>query len=300
MSGALVVNADDLGVSRGATLGVVRAHREGIVTSASLAPTTPFYAHALETCVHACPDLGIGLHLTLTSGRPVSPPASVPLLVDPRGVFRWRFMPLLRAAGLARAKDLLEQIDLELEAQIQRLKSDGIRPDHIDGERHIHLIPGIFERVVGAARRHGIPFIRAGWEMRSGRLPRPGDLGIVGPGLAKSLILGALTRLDRLRLGDGVRSADRFASYLYSGRLDLVMHTLLTRQPPPAGVTEIMVHPGIPEESRGIDLGNPDVERYLASADRRQEMDACIEARQWTSGWRLTTFGELGREPATT
>src|SRR5262245_526252 len=157
MSGWLVVNADDLGVSKGATLGIVRAHREGIVTSASLAPTTPFYAHTLETCVRLCPELGIGLHFTLTSGRPVSPSASVPLLVDSRGVFRWRFMPLLRAAGLARGKDLLEQIDLELEAQIQRLKADGIRPDHIDGERHVQLIPGIFETVVAAARRHAIP-----------------------------------------------------------------------------------------------------------------------------------------------
>ena len=48
MTGLMVVNADDLGVSRGATLGILRAHREGIVTSASLAVTTPFYEHALE------------------------------------------------------------------------------------------------------------------------------------------------------------------------------------------------------------------------------------------------------------
>src|SRR4029450_13854746 len=130
MPGAFVVNADDLGVSRGATLGILRAHQEGIVTSASLAPTTPSYTHALETCVHACPKLGIGLHFTLTSGRPVSPPAAVPELVNPQGVLRWRFMSLLRDAGLARRKGLLEQIDVELEAQIQRLRSDGIQPDH--------------------------------------------------------------------------------------------------------------------------------------------------------------------------
>src|SRR5262245_26028596 len=156
-SPALVVNADDLGVSRGATLGILRAHREGIVTSASLAPTTPDYSHALEACVRACPRLGIGLHFTLTSGRPVSPTATVPLLVDGRGVLRWRFLTLLGSAGISRRRDLLEQIDVELEAQIQRLQADGITPDHINGERHVQLIPGIFERVVDAARRHGIP-----------------------------------------------------------------------------------------------------------------------------------------------
>ena len=101
----LVVNADDLGVSRGANLGTVRAHREGIVTSASLAVTTPFYEHAVETCVRACPDLGIGLHFTLTSGRPVSPPERVPLLIDRAGFFCWRFLPLLARLGPGSPRD---------------------------------------------------------------------------------------------------------------------------------------------------------------------------------------------------
>jgi len=299
MRHALVVNADDLGVSRGATLGILRAHREGIVSSASLAATTPFYREALESCVRSCPQLGIGLHFTLTSGRPVSPPAQVPLLVNQDGVFAWRFMSLLRSAGMARRKDLLDQIDVELEAQIARLRADGVEPDHIDGERHVQLIPGIFERVVEAARRHGIPFVRAGWEIQGRLGPRRGEVRATGSGMAKSLLLGSLTRRDRRRLGGGVRSADHFASYLYSGRLDLVMRNLLVDNAPLKGVTEIMVHPGIPEESRGIDIGNRDVEHYLVSPDRKREMEACIEGRKWTSGWRLTTFGELGREPIT-
>jgi hypothetical protein len=120
---------------------------------------------------------------------------------------------------------------------------------------------------------------------------------LVGGGFVKSLLLGSLSRRDRRFLGDGVRTADRFASYLYSGRLDVVMRRVLVR-PAEGAVTEIMVHPGVPAESLGIDLGNPEVERYLASQDRQREMDACIQARQWTSGWKLTTFGNLGRESA--
>src|SRR5205814_6884021 len=100
MSSALVVNADDLGVSKGATLGIIKAHREGIVTSASLAVTTPFYEHAVESCVKTCPDLGIGLHFTLTSGKPLSPPEDVPLLINKKGFFRWRFSPLFAAASV--------------------------------------------------------------------------------------------------------------------------------------------------------------------------------------------------------
>lgn len=297
MTGApLVVNADDLGVSRGATLGIVRAHREGIVTSASLAATMPAYEHALEACVRECPDLGIGLHFTLTAGRPVSRGRDVPRLVDAGGQFRWRFLALLRAASWPAPGELLDQVDVELEAQIQRLLGDGVRPDHIDGERHVHLIPGIVERVVAAARRHGIPFVRLGRDVGV-RLMRSSDAAglLLRGGFAKSCLLSALGRRGRKLLGDGVGSADHFASYLYSGRLDLLLDEAL-RRPPTAGITEIMVHPGIPDESRGLGLGNRELERYVGSDDRRKEMDACVAVRGRTKGWRLATFAQLARE----
>ena len=298
MTGTVVVNADDLGVSRGATLGIVRAHREGIVTSASLTPTTSHYRHALEMCVRECPELGIGLHFTLSAGKPVSPVRDVPLLVDEQGWFRWRFFSLLRAAGVQRSRDLLEQVDAELEAQLQRLLADGVRPDHIDGERHVHLIPGLFERVVAAARRHRIPFVRVGLEAGM-RFATPAEwpgLFLRG-GFAKSWLLSGLSRRNRKFLGEGVASADRCASYLYSGRLDLLLKNLLA-SPPSEGVMEIMVHPGIPEESEGLSVGNRGLERYVASADRRRELAACIAARSSLGGWRLKSFAQIARELA--
>ena len=312
MASVIVVNADDLGVSRGATLGILRAHRDGIVTSASLATTTPFYEHAIETCVRTCPDLGVGLHFTLTSGRPVSPVDRVPLLIDRNGFFRWRFLSLLRATTFGLQADLMDQIEIELEAQLQRLTSDGVRPDHINGERHIHLIPAIFERVIAAAKRHGIPFVRLGRDVGRDHL-RIGHLAglTLGGGFIKSWLLSFLTALDRRQLrlasfasrsescaagsGGGLAYAEHVASYLYTGRLDLLLAPLL-KSPPPEGILEIMVHPGLPEESRNLGLGNPEVERYLASEDRRREMKACIAARALVGEWRLTTFGQLARE----
>ena len=215
MGGVVVVNADDLGVSRGATLGVVRAHREGVVTSASLAPTGPDYRHAVETCQRDCPELGIGLHFTLSAGSPVSPPAKVPLLVDRRGYFRWTFVSLLGAVGWKRSADLLQQIEVELEAQLERLRADGIRPDHIDSERHVHLIPGIFETVVRAAERHGIPFVRAGNDT-SLHLVRLKHLGpvVVHGGFIKFSLLQGLTRRGRRHVQE-LGSCDNFASYLF-------------------------------------------------------------------------------------
>ena len=291
--GSVVVNADDLGVARGATLGIVEAHRNGCVTSASITVTTPFYQHAVDFCVRPCPALGIGLHFTITSGKPVSPRERVPLMVDERGFFRWRFTSLFRAMAGAGNPALAAQIEIELEAQLARLVSDGIYPDHIDGERHVQLIPGIFERVVAAAQRHNVPFVRAGAEIGAEFLTR-GHLAriLLTGGPAKSWLLSHLTRRARAHLVSPVRSADSVASYLYTGRMDLIMARLLAG-PPRAGITEVMVHPGIPEESGGIDLGNRELERYMKDADRRRELDACIAHRSAREHLRLTTFAKL-------
>lgn len=298
MGSALVVNADDLGESKGATLGIIKAHREGIVTSASLAVTYAAYGHALE-CVRACPDLGIGLHFTLTSGKPVSDAKRVPLLIDENGFFRWRFTSLLQAVSIQAKSGLLDQIEIELEAQFARLLSDGIQPDHIDGERHVHLIPGIFEKVVGIARRRGVKFVRAGKDigvkcMRTAHVP---GLAMKG-GFAKVGLLSILSRKDRTHIPSGVYYAENLASYLYSGRIDLIMKDFFALTPP-RGVTEMMVHPGIPEESQGLDLGNREVERSLKSEDRRRELNACIEAKAWASKWQLTNFRKLAESRVT-
>lgn len=292
MGGLLVVNADDLGVARGATLGILRAHREGVVTSASLTATAPDYEHAIRTCVRACPRLGVGLHFTLSAGRPVSPPGRVPLLVGGDGFLRWRFGSLQRALWRREPRGLLDQIEVELEAQLDRLAADGVAPDHVDSERHVHLIPGIFERVVAAAERRGIGFIRMGGDV-GGRYLRIGHLPTLlrAGGFAKRWLFSRLTARNRRRAAR-LRTADGFASYLYSGRLDLVIADLV-RHPPPEAVTEVMVHPGIPEESRGVVLGNPSLERYVASEDRRRELEACLRARELAVDGRLVSFRQL-------
>lgn len=293
MPGWLVVNADDLGITRGATNGIVRAHREGVVTSASLAVTTDAYEHAVEACSRNCPTLGLGLHFTLTSGKPVSPSREVPQLVGEHGHFPWRFSTLFAAASLQKRAGLLDQVEAELEAQIVRLQRDGIAPDHIDGERHVHLIPGIFERVVAAARRHHVPFVRLGREAgRRLSSVREWPALVGGGNFVKSSLLSALSERNRGLLTNGVRSADYFASYLYSGRPELFLSRLLDGSPW-SGITEVMVHPGLPEESAGVALGNAELERYLVSEQRRTELRACLDASGRLGAWKPTTFRKL-------
>lgn len=289
----LVVNADDFGITRGSTDGIVRAHLEGIVTSASLATAYENYQYALDLYHRRCPRLGLGLHFTLTSGRPVLPPHTVPLLVDTRGYFRWRFGSLYAATHGPRRTELLAQIAEELDAQIQRLSSDGVLPDHIDGERHIHQIPAIFPIVAAAARRHGIGYVRAGRDGGVSQLTLRRLPAVVGTGGAlKSALLGALTRRNLRHLGGGVRTPDTLMSYMFTGQTQDILESLL-QSPPLPGITELMVHPGLPALSRGSALGNPELERYLLSRDRQRELNSCISAKRQTGAWTLTTFGAL-------
>ena len=95
MAKYLIINADDLGLSVATNLAIRRAFREGVVTSASLMANMPALDHAIEHVIHGSPHLGVGVHLCLTSGRPVLA-GQVPLLVDEEGCFRHGFSGLLR------------------------------------------------------------------------------------------------------------------------------------------------------------------------------------------------------------
>src|SRR5258706_13042294 len=76
----LIVNADDFGRSRSINQAVIRAHKEGILTTASLMVNEPAFAEAVELA-KANPTLGIGLHLTHLCGHSTLPPGQIPRLV---------------------------------------------------------------------------------------------------------------------------------------------------------------------------------------------------------------------------
>lgn len=291
MSSFIVVNADDLGMSKGANLGILQAHREGIVTSASIVPAAPAYRHALETVVTTSPRLGIGLHYCLSAGRPVAPAAQVPLLVDERGYLRWRFESLLwTLRARVPPQGLLEQLETELEAQLCRLEADGIAPDHINSERHVHLIPRIFEMVVRAAQRHRIRFVRVIRDVgrnytRWSQLPSRFTRGT----LVKYYLLERLSARDTANRQPKVGTTEHFASLLFTGQMHLVMDALLA-QPPP-GTLEIMVHPGLPQADEPLDLGNQGLETYLRLPERKLELECCL--RPAPPGIALSRFADL-------
>ena len=85
----LVVNADDFGMSPGISRGILRAHREGIVTSTSLLGNCGDFDDVRAMLAEA-PELGVGVHLALAGRGPIADPALVPSLLTAGGRFHER------------------------------------------------------------------------------------------------------------------------------------------------------------------------------------------------------------------
>jgi len=94
----LIVSGDDFGAAPEVNAGIVRAHRDGILTSTSLMVTGDAMAEAVALA-HANPRLSVGLHLVLAQARPAAAPSEVSRLVGPDGAFRDN--PVLNEIGRA-------------------------------------------------------------------------------------------------------------------------------------------------------------------------------------------------------
>ncbi len=161
----LIVNADDFGLTRGVSRGILEAHRDGIVTSTTLLvnrPVDPDQLEALEASA-----MGVGLHLNLTLGPPVSDPRRVPSLVDERGQF-------VRDPREAAARANKDEARIELGNQIDAFRGlMGRFPTHLDSHHHVGLHPPILELVLDFAKAIGVPVRSQDAEVR-GRARRSG------------------------------------------------------------------------------------------------------------------------------
>ena len=236
----LVVNADDFGISRGVNRGIVEAHRSGLVTSASLMANLPSAEDAL-TRAAICPDLGLGLHLTLTAGRPLCPPEMVPTLVDPDGQFLV-LGTLLARLSLGRVHP--DDIRRELTAQVEWALRRGVRPDHADSHHHVHVHPRVAPIVIALAREHRIGWVRCPAEAG----PSPSMLALPARDAARTVAIstfGVVTRVLVRRAG--LRTTRHFRGIGLGMGFDEA-RLLAAIERLPAGLTELMTHPGHPDE----------------------------------------------------
>ena len=242
---SLVVNADDLGLTVGVNNGIFDAHDRGVLTSASVFANARATDDALARALRR-PSLGIGCHLTLVDGRPTLPPARVPSLIEGDGRFRRSWKPFIVSCLMGRVS--LPEVEQELTAQIDRVRSAGVTLTHLDAHKHVHAYPPIFAIVTRLAERFRIPVVRVPFESWSNASSDgPQQRTVRRQALLNAAMLPWAWRDYRNAARAGIRTP-HFIGRSHTGVLSAHALTAMLQDLPP-GVTELMVHPGYVDET---------------------------------------------------
>ena len=267
----LIVTADDFGAAVEVNQAVERAHRDGILSAASLM-VSGAAAHDAVARARDMPSLRVGLHLVLVEGRPILPARAVPDLVDGEGYFRTD-MARAGAAMFFRPK-VRAQLAAEIEAQFEAFAATGLKLDHVNAHKHFHLHPTIAALMVKTGKAHRVRGARVPLEpqailQRVEQHRTPAVVALTTP-FARAL----RARFRRA----GITAPDQVFGLAWSGAMTsarlrgLIAHL-------PAGLSEIYLHPATapyPGSAPGYAYGeelraltDPDMPALIAGHDIR-------------------------------
>ena len=238
----LIVHADDFGVSQRVNDGIIEAHRRGILTSTSVIASGEAFDHAIRLA-HANPTLDVGVHLTLVEESPVLTSDEIPTLLNEHGRFH-------ADAGAFMKRYLSDPISLddvrrELDAQIERVVSQGVRISHFDGHQHLHMARGV-RRIVGElAEKYDVPAIRFPRERLRGYMLLEGNNW---RRLLELLVLNAFCTIADTA---AARRPDHFLGFFFGGRLTKENLAKVLEHLPASGTCELMCHPGMHDPQSG-------------------------------------------------
>src|SRR5260370_9476020 len=164
----LIVNADDFGLAESVNRGIIVAHREGILTSASVLGNGLAFDQAVALS-REFRHLSVGVHLNISGGPPVSPASSVPTLVNERGELH--LSPPRVWVGILTGRITVQEIHSEFRAQVLKILGAGVTPTHLDGHLHVHVLPQLSPIVIALAREFGLLYVRCPAENLEATLP---------------------------------------------------------------------------------------------------------------------------------
>jgi predicted glycoside hydrolase/deacetylase ChbG (UPF0249 family) len=241
MPARLILNADDFGLTPGINRAIGELHSAGVLTSTTLMATGPAFDDAVAIA-RAHPTLGVGCHIVLTDGVPVSPPETIPSLIGPDGkTFRPFLSAFLRALFLGRIR--AEDISREALAQIQKLQHAGIRVTHVDTHKHTHLFSAVSRPLLEVAEQTSVRAIRNPFEP-------PWSLALRQGGATRRLAVRLIGRLrPRFAAHPQIRDARILTTggtvaISATGELNATTLAQLLRALPPTGTYELCCHPG--------------------------------------------------------
>ena len=274
----LVVTADDFGLSVEVNEAVRRAHRDGILTCASLMMGAPAIDDAVA--IAKAERIPVGVHLTLVDGRPVLQPERIPDLVDAEGAFNPGLGgPAVRLALSERAR---RQARAECEAQIEAFLATGLTLDHVNVHHHFHLHPIVLTILIELACRYRPPGVRVPFE----RGVPPYRHALLGA----TMMPWALRARRRLRRAGIATNDALFGVYDTGSMTEAAWLRIVPRIG--AGLTEVYCHPATSTNTSAAPA------RAVSSADELAALlSPLVRGALDGAGIRRTSFGAAASQP---
>jgi hopanoid biosynthesis associated protein HpnK len=259
----IIVSADDFGASSSINAAILQAHRQGILTSASLIVTGDAAAEAVAIARQA-PALAVGLHVVVAGGKAALPPARIPHIVDPNGIFPGD--PLVAGLRYFFRSTAQTELAAEMEAQFERFAATGLPLSHVDSHMHMHMHPTVFRLLLPLAEEHGAQGLR---------LPRDDfwlsvryDRQRAGLKAVWAIVFGLLARHGVRQLdGHPLKVAHRVYGLMQTGQMreGYVVGLLRDMQLPTA---ELYFHPSMRIEDGALGPNPSDLATLLSPAVR--------------------------------
>ncbi len=281
----LIVNADDFGISEEVNDAVIRAHREGVLTSTSLMVTGAAFEQAVELAKEN-PGLAVGIHLVTVVGQSVLPHSEIPTLVDEQGNFSNN--PTLAGLKYYFSSRARRELRKELAAQFEKFHSTGLRLSHIDGHLHLHAHPVIFRAALELGVKYDALRMRVPSEER--QLALAFDRANILRKTIYTLLFGGLANHMKKNLrARNFSFPERVYGNLQSGRMS-ERYFLYALDNLTSETSEIYFHPAVYADDR------------LLNSDERQcliEFEALtskkVKERMHALGINLTNYFEMER-----
>ena len=288
MAVRLIINADDFGLTPGVNRAIAELHDAGAVTSATLMANGPAFDNAVALAL-ARPSLGVGCHIVLVDGTPLSDPSTIPTLLGPN---RLTFRNSLGNFALGVLRGSIHQDDIRREAlaQIQKLQRTGLKLTHVDTHKHTHLLSRVTRPIIRALEQSGIRAIRNPFEPRwaaalGGSTRRSLFVRALGPGRRRFEASTPIAshRILTTRGTIGISAT----GHLNNSTLNALLRSV------PDGTFELVCHPGYND----LDL---DAITTRLRTERETELRALLGAFTKSlppsvnpSGLKLIHYGEL-------
>lgn len=236
----LIINADDFALHPSINAAIIQAHREGILTSASILATGKYLLEAVDLAKKN-PKMSLGAHLCLVGGlQPVTDIKLIPSLVNSQtNCFYDNYLEFTKLFFLGKIK--LAEIQLELANQVKLLLNHGVSITHFDSHQHLHVLPGISQIVINLARDNFINKIRVPAEnyFFSGEYPFT-----FGRFLGRGILSGFAQWSSKHFSAAGIIYPQNFFGMLAGGNLqEKYLFNILRNIN--VGTNEIMIHPGL-------------------------------------------------------